>query len=235
MKSKLISIVSVVGFTTSVSFGALYTVNNGTGNTASGFITSGGGTFRSASAPPTTNVPAAVGDAFSTGGGIWAGPGVVAFGYFTTDVLAGLTKTQLVSSFVQFGNAGAFALNGTTGNRSVYSSPQNVTVLGSTFDTKSIYVFAGNGTSFNDSTEFSVAKSAFTFNSSDDSATAPISLVVRPANSTVLFGTLAANVQTANTDASTTPGWTMAAPVPEPSVALLGVLGVLGLLRRRRN
>ncbi len=222
MKTKLIAMVAF-SVTSSLSFGALYTLNNGSGSTASGIITKNGQTFRSGTV---------AGAPFSTGGGTSGGPGVVGFGIFSTDSLDGLTGVQLVSAFTQFGNAGTFAATGTTGNRSVFSSPQNVAVTGSVFANQFMYMFAGNGSTYSNSTEWVVAKSTFQFLASDDSATAPIVKTIRPDNSAILFGLPAANVQTANTDTSTTPGWTM---VPEPSTALLGAIGVLGLLRRRRN
>jgi hypothetical protein len=224
MKKTILAIIALAT-SSSLSFAALYTLNNGTGSTASGIQTSTGATFRAGTT---------AGDAFATGGGTSAGPGIVAFGIFSTDTLTGLTASQLIAAFTPFGTPGAFAATGTTGNRSVFSSAQNVTVAGSSFDLKNMYLFVGNGTTFAGSTEFLVAKSTLTFNSGDDSATAPIVQTIRPSNSTVLFGALATSVQTANTDGSATPGWTTAA-IPEPSATILGVVGALSILRRRRN
>lgn len=209
-----------------VAVGALYTINSGSGSTASGIQDSLGRTFRSATA---------AGDAFPTGGGTSAGPGVVAFGIFSTDQLSNLQTTNLVSAFTGFGNTATFNSTGTTGNRSVYTSPQTAQVTGSPFNGQNVYLFAGNGTTFSNSTQFLVVKSGFQFSAAQDSVPTPQVWTIRPDNSTLLFGTSATNVQTANTDTSVTAGWQMATPVPEPSAAILGSLGALVLLRRRRN
>jgi hypothetical protein len=120
----------------------------------------------------------------------------------------------------------------------VFNNALNQTI-GTTFNTKSIYMFAGNGATLTGSTQFLVVKmDATTFAIGDDTANAvtPKTITINPGNSTTLLGSEITNVFTTNTDASTTAGWQMAAltPVPEPSAALLGMLGALGLLRRRR-
>lgn len=227
MKNKLFVAMATVALSSPGAFAALYTVNSGTGATASGIVNLAGNAFRGGTL---------AGDAFTgTAGGISAGPGVIGFGIFSTDVLADLSAQDLVSAFTVFGGSVAFNTAGTTGNRSVYTSPQGVTVTGSNFAGRNIYLFAGNGTTFANSTQFMVAKSTFLFNAADDALPTPTVLTIRPDNSTLLFGTPAANVLTASTDTSITPGWQMAAPIPEPSAALLGAIGALGLLRRRRN
>jgi hypothetical protein len=225
MKNKYSAILALA-LTWSSASGALITLNNGSGNTASGIQTTDLGTFRSGTVD---------GSAFTTGGGTSAGPGVVAFGFFSTDNLGSVASpASLASLFTQFGNTVTFNANGTTGNRSVFSSAQNVTVSGSSFADKFIYLFVGNGTTFLDSTEFLVAKSTLTFAQVADATPTPTVLTIRPDNSVNLLGTEITNVQTANVDTSTTAGWQTAALVPEPSSALLGLLGVVGLLRRRR-
>jgi hypothetical protein len=234
MKTKLITL-ATVGLTACMSYAASYTLNNGTGSTASGITTLSGGTFRAVNPSNPAQTPTNIGDAFPVGGGTWAGPGVVAFGIFSTDDFSGFSSTgEFIAAFTVFGPTNAFAQNGTTGNRSVFSLPAtNVAVTGTQFAGKNQYLFAGNGTTFANSTELLVVKSNFLFNASDDNVATPIVQTVRPSVSTVLFGSVVSNVQTANTDASATEGWQMAA-VPEPSAALLGALGALGLLRRRR-
>jgi hypothetical protein len=224
MKAKYTAILALL-FAWSSASGALITLNNGSGATASGIQTSSGSTFRSGTLD---------GTAFATGGGTSAGPGVVAFGFFSTDDLGSAGSVSgLVGLFTQFGTTVTFNASGTTGNRSVFSSAQNVTVTGSSFQDKFIYLFAGNGSTLLDSTEFVVAKSTLTFAQVSDSTPTPTVLTIRPENSVALFGTTVPNVQTANTDTSTTAGWQMAV-IPEPSTALLGLLGVAGLMRRRR-
>ena len=226
MKNKLFTALALLGLSTPSVFAALYTVNSGTGSTASGIVDMAGNAFRGGTLP---------GAAFTgTTGGISAGPGVIGFGIFSTDTLTGLSPTNLVAAFTVFGGTVAFNTAGTTGNRSVYTDPHGLTVTGSVFAGKNIYLFAGNGTSLALSTEFVVAKSAFLFNAADDALPTPTVYTIRPDNYTLLYGSSIANVYTASTDTSVTPGWQMYG-VPEPSAALLGALGALGLLRRRRN
>jgi hypothetical protein len=227
MKTKIALLITVASLGSANA--ALYTLNNGSGSTAAGIQTLDGSTFRSG---------VAAGNAFTgTNLGISAGSGVVSFGFFSTDDFSTTsTSADLVSLFTRFGAEGTFAAGSTGGNRSVFSSPQNQTI-GTTFNDKHIYLFVGNASSYLASTEFLVAKFDTKFAVADDTTNAvtPKLLTINPGNSQVLIGSEIANVWTTNTDASTTAGWQMAVLVPEPSSALLGAIGALGLLRRRRN
>jgi hypothetical protein len=226
MKKTILFAVFAAGIVSSQA--ALYTLNAGTGAVATGIITSDGKTFRAG----TTD-----GDVFTGNPGISGGPGVVAFGVFSTDNFAGITQpSQITSLFTSFGAPNAFAAAGTGGNRSIFSIARNVDITGSAFANKNIYLFAGNGTTFAESTEFLVVKMNQTFLPGDDSAFAvvPNVITISPANSSVLLGKLVADVRTTNSDASVTPGWQTVVLIPEPSTALLGLIGALGLLRRRR-
>lgn len=211
---------------------ALYTLNGGTtASAAAGVETMEGRTFRSG----TTDGTAFTG----TNAGVSAGPGIVAFGIFSTDNFSGvLDGAGLVSLFTQFGSTSySFASGGTSGQRSIFSIPQSAKITDSAFANKAVYFFAGNGTTFAGSTQFLIAKmDTITFVPGDDTAnaTAPKIISINPANSTALLGSEVANVWTTNSDATQTPGWQMATLIPETSTALLGALGALGLLRRRR-
>ena len=212
----------VATFAVSSTHAALITLNNGASATASGIRTIEGLTFRGE-----TTAGAELG---GTNGGLSAGPGTIAFGIFTTTIDQSTTD---FSTFVPFGNILTFAAGGAFGNRSVFSLPQNVTVAGSQFAGQNIILFAGNGTTFANSDQGLVVDTGIAFNSVSDGSPTPTTFTVRPSNSTVLFGSVVPNVFTTNTDTSVTEGWQMA-PIPEPSAALLGALGALGLLRRRR-
>jgi len=227
MKLSLLAISAVLAVSASA---ASYSFSNGSGSTASGISDLSGNTFSSS---------VANGVGFATGGGTSAGSGVVGIGIFSTDSLSGLGASALIADFTSLtGVTSAFAVSGATGNRGIFSSTaSNITITGSAFENKNMYLFAGNGSTFALSTQFLVVKLATQFLGSDDSIPTATAELFRPsggpAATTLLVGTNAANVQTANTDASTTPGWAMVS-VPESSTALLGALGALALLRRRR-
>lgn len=225
MNRKLVVLLSLVAVSTTASYGALYTLSSGVSSSASGIVDSQGRAFRGGTS---------VGAAFTgAAGGTSAGPGVIGFGIFSTDNLSAFSTTQLLSAFTGFGLPVAFNVAGTTGNRSVYSSAQSQAVLGSPFAGKPVYIFAGNGTTYGNSTEFLIVKaSTLTFNAADDNVPTPNSYVITPDNSSVLFGSIVNDVKTSSSDTSVNPGWQM---VPEPSAAILGTLGALVLLRRRRN
>lgn len=224
MKTKL-SLLFASALAASTASGALITLNNGGGAGAFGIQTTEGHTFRNGTV---------AGEAFAAGGGISAGAGVVAFGVFSTDDLTGATTpSELIGLFTQFGGTVAFNQAGPVGNRSVFSSAQNVTVTGSDFAGKVIYLLAGNGSTLEGSSQFLVLKSTLAFNTVSDDTPTPTVLTISPANSSVLIGSAVANVQTTNTDTTTTAGWEMAV-IPEPSTALLGLLGLAGMMRRKR-
>ena len=202
---KTISILIVsVALVASLS-AASYFFNNGASSSASGIADVMGHTF-------SNSTPA--GSAFPSGGGISAGPGVVGIGIFSTDNLEGLDSQSLIADFTSLtGLTNAFAAAGPLGNRGMFSYiAVSIPIAGTVFENQNMYLFAGNGTTF--STE-----------------------ILRPtggtAETTLLLGTNVPNVQTLNTDASITPGWALVT-VPESSTALLGALGALALLRRRR-
>lgn len=211
------------------SFGALYTLNNGTGTSASGIQTMSGDTFRGSTLPG-----ASLG---GTNGGISAGPGVIAIGIFSTDNLASLADTtSLLAAFTQFGAAGAFSGGSTTGQRSIFSLPTSGTVKDSVFENKPIYLLVGNGTALSGSSEFLVVKTTTMFTAAQDLLPTALTVTVRPSDvgSSLLLGSVVPDVKTTNSDATATQGWKMTTLVPETSTALLGALGALGLLRRRR-
>lgn len=227
MKVKLLFI-AAAGMLAIPCNAAVYAFSNGASTTASGVQTMEGYVFQNGSTS---------GKAFASGGGISAGPGVVAVGIFSSDDFAGIAdSSQLVSMFTNFGGAtNSYANAGPLGLRSVMSlSSPSVLVAGSEFAGKNMYFFSGNGTTLQNSTQFLVFKSATLFQVADDSSPTAIGVVFRPGSGTTLFGSEVASVKTTNTDASATAGWQMATAIPEPSALLLGALGALGFLRRRR-
>ena len=212
------------------AFGAttIYTVTTGTTATSNGIANSAGLQFQNASVPAT----------FTS-----AGPGTVAIGYFSiTDsaITAATSASTLIDSFNNWNTSGTSTFNspGPSQQRGVFSitaAARDLTVgTGTSFNLKNMYVFVGNGTSYANSTEFLVLKLSHTFNSAESGPTA-FSKTVSLATATLLFGSNDNDVRTTSADSSVTAGWNTAAPIPETSTSLLGAIGALALLRRRRN
>ena len=172
----------------------------------------------------------------------FAGPGVISWGYFNisdAQITGAASASTLVNAFQNWNTAGTgtFAAPGPGGNRGTFNFNAAAADLqtggaGAAFQNKNMYVFVGSGATFATSGEFLVLKTTFTFDAAESGPTAFLKTITT-SNATPLFGSAVANVFTTTTDASQTPGWQTA--VPEPSAALLGAIGALGLLRRRRN
>lgn len=109
------------------------------------------------------------------------------------------------------------------------------TVAGSSFENKNMYIMVGNGLTFASSTEFLILKSTAQFLAANDPTLPNVTVRFTDSNTSVLFGTTGASVQTTQTDATSNASWRTAAPIPETSTSLLGAIGALALLRRRRN
>mgnify|MGYP003576667777 CR=1 FL=1 len=213
------------------AYSATYTFNNGSGAATNGIADSLGRAFRGLTNP---------GDALGgTNGGISGGGGVVAVGFFSTDNLSEVTSgSSLLALFTAFptsATTGAFTQGGGAGPRGVFSlgAPASQ-VAGSEFLGKNMYLLVGNGTTLANSTEFLVVKNTKTFDAADDGVATGVTVTFNAANSTVLLGSVLNDVRTTNGDTSVTPGWGTIVPIPEPSAALLGLLGAIGLIRRRR-
>jgi hypothetical protein len=228
MKSKLITFALTIA-SASTSFGALYTVTTGATANSNGIAPTGLLTDVAA--------PALIGA--YTGYQSPGTPGIVAYGVFSTltssTLLQAATKGQIIGDFTQFGASGSFNSAGPSGQKGLFSRASSATVTGSVFDAKNIYILVGNGLSFAESTEFLVLKNSTLFSAAQDAIPTPANVTITTANTELLFGRQIADLRTTTSDASVTPGWGTAIAVPEPSAALLGALGALGLLRRRRN
>lgn len=216
MKLKLLKVTIAIGLTASSASAALYTITTGTGNAVNGFANSAGMAFQNNS---TTGFPA----------------GGVSVGIFSTDDFSTVTSaSQLLGLFTVYSQNGIFSNAGPTGQRGTFALAGNQTIAGSAFDGKNIYVLVGNSPALADATEFAILKTNFTFSAGDDPTPTPITRTITAGNSQLLWGRQADDLKTTNTDASVNAGWQTAVLVPEPSALLLGALGALGLLRRRR-
>jgi hypothetical protein len=179
------------------------------------------------------------GIADSTGAAFQTTSAQLTFGYFlgvTDGEIATMTAPSLLTAFQAWGPAGAnFTAAGPLGARGYasYAAPARA-VTGSSFDNMNMYVLVGNAADYRAASEFLILKTSFVFAAADDAVATPILKTFTSANSQVLLGGTLADLKTTNSDSSANPGWTTAVPVPETSTALLGALGALGLLRRRR-
>ncbi len=223
MKSKILSLLFC---TLSFSQAATYVLTNNQGSPASSnAITNSAGTaFRSGVA------------------------GVASVGYFNVDdaSLTGATSSSIfTSNFVAWNTATSPNADGSVNfvnsvtpvfARGYFTmNAASRTVSGSAFANKNMYILVGNGLTFAASTEFLVLKSTAQFLASDDPTLPNVTVRFTNSNTSVLFGTTGSSVQTTQTDATSNPSWATAAPIPETSTSLLGAIGALALLRRRRN
>lgn len=211
MISKLIVVkASVLIFSGMVgtTFGATFAVSNGSGDTAFGIGDSSGDAFQ----------------------GI---EGIVSIGVFSSDDFFNFSSPDFVSNFTSFGTTDDFLAPGPFGNNGIFDLSATATAADEPFVDQPIVAFFGNAATFAEATEFLVLDLGRNFMASDDDITTPIDIAVTDAT-TVLFGGTVANISTFNGDTSTQQGFITAAPVPEPSSFLLGALGALALLRRKR-
>ena len=224
MKTK-VSVLASLLFAASVGMvsAASYTLQTGATATSNGFANSAGLVYQNSASAS------------------FAGPGTVGFGIFTisdAQISAAANGGVLTSAFVGFGTTptGTFTAPGLSANAGTFSRNSTGTVTGSSFASSLVYLFVGNGTTYANSTEFGVFKTTFSYLAGDDAIPTPIVYTVTNSNTSVLIGSTTSDVKTTGTDASVTPGFrTAAVGIPEPSAALLGAIGALGLLRRRRN
>lgn len=168
----------------------------------------------------------------ATGSLIANGTGFVATGYFASlsDIMvtASLDAAALGADFQVF-NSGSF----NSGN-GLYLFGSN-TNSNAAFNTQAVYTVIGNGTSIATSTQLLIAKHTTTFQA-DPTVTNPAVLSNTAGSGNVLtllkgnFGTFSADF-----GAGPSQAYSLSILIPEPSTALLGAVGALGLLRRRRN
>ena len=152
-------------------------------------------------------------------------------GYFSSSIdFAATTFTAIQSAFVSIDNSPL-----TGGSRSGLFTGQTFNgALPSGFFAKDAYIVVANNSNFASATLFAVFNAGVKFTTPD--ALGNSSQTLDGAN--VVFGTVRSvtTQPTGVTNANFTNGVVLvASQVPEPSSALLGAVGILGLLRRRRN
>ncbi len=217
MKTTLLLAASVIGLA-APAMAASYTVTNSSGGTLTQSVVDASGNFFSG--------------------------GVALFGYYTSDRDAAITSSTTTAGILQsFVLVGSGAINPTTGAtpiQGVFSAAGNadITTAGAAGG-RAIYVLLGNASTFEASTQVAVLKMSSSFATSEP-ATATISLrnTASPTDEpgTMLFGghnLFSGDPTPTSTGGAAQPFYSLAA-IPEPSTALLGAIGALGLLRRRR-
>ena len=169
--------------------------------------------------------------------------GYVGIGAFST--LPDFTADDGVaveSLFNQLGNAGSFNYTiAGTGVPGIFSHSASEPIIeggqGAEFIGQNIFVVIGNGASIGASSELFVLDSGKTFGADNPSFNETIDFNGATPG-TILFGRddfSGGELETsAGNFGSSDQSYQTAQLVPEPSVALLGLLGGLGLLRRRR-
>jgi MYXO-CTERM domain-containing protein len=190
---------------------ATYTITNGSGSSAFG-----------------------IGD--SSGDGFVGIEGVAALGVYSSTDFATFTAQDFIANFTVFGvptqtnfrEAGIFGNNGT-----FEYSPAGL-AANAPYVNQAMLVLVGNAATFALATEFLVLDLGRNFLAADDQVATPQTVAIT-GSTVVLFGSTIPNMPTFNNDTTINQGFLTAAPIPEPSAALLGALGALALLRRRRN
>jgi hypothetical protein len=173
-----------------------------------------------------SNGPTNTREVANSGGTLVTGFGAV--GIIDESGITGVTTTYDALAFEQWGSASGNVTTSTTGQ---FSFTANVNPTGTNFSGRNIYLLVGfGGTNLATSTELFIYSFNTTFGVANSGT--PINLTLGNGNiGTTLFGTEVGNPETAGSGRFRSAAL---APVPEPSAALLGMLGALGLLRRRR-
>lgn len=157
--------------------------------------------------------------------------GFGAFGVLNEAGITGATTTFAGLNFTQYG-AGAGAISTSTSGQFSFTDQVNMTPggAGDPFNGKNIYLVAGfGGTNLATSTSLFIYKFSDTFGLVDSATT--ITETLSSNAGTTLLGT---EVGSPMTQAAGRFAAAALTAVPETSTALLGALGALGLLRRRR-
>jgi hypothetical protein len=175
--------------------------------------------------------------------------GIVAIGHFNGSTPNVEDKNALVAGFTTLhsGLVGAFSIDlegaypgyiqvdgtpGTPGTPDPYPGSQ-ITDTNPLIGTL-VYMFVGNASTFAASTHFALA-SIGTFASDDPNEQ---QYTADPASASIVGGLGAFDTWFGGPVTAVSGNYTtlkLVAPVPEPSAALLGAIGALALLRRRRN
>jgi hypothetical protein len=212
---------------TLASNAATYIVQNAAGNNSSVFVNAAGVRLSGNGASSGVNTSVI---------------GSASFGYFSaeTGVTTATTGAELLTNFVQFGTGFKLFNNPTTPTNYLGLFSATATVTGASltpFVGQSIYAVVTNAATINSGTEYFIFKFNSTFSDSEP-VNVTLTLDTASTNGNVLFGSKTGpSLTAAGIDSSAEASFQLASlsAVPETSTSLLGALGALALLRRRRN
>ena len=162
--------------------------------------------------------------------------GFGAIGYLNESGINGLATTFNGLGFTQYGVAAGGVTTGTSGQFS-YTDNLNLSLPANAgFLNKNIYLLVGfGGTSLATSTELFIYKFSATFGAAESGLPITQTLTDPATPGTQLFGTTTGGNPQSVAAARYVAAAITAEPVPETSTTLLGAIGALALLRRRRN
>lgn len=185
-----------------------------------------------------------------SGAAIPGASGFTAVGYFASTVDSSYFATtfaaDIEANFRQLGSSGTFGVDVGGGNvaSGLFSLAGSAAITSGTnadFIGQDIYAVVGNGSSIATSTELMVIMAGQQFAADNPAFNASVNL--QAGDGTVIFGSEAYDgsggilLSFGGTDytGAANSYQTAAVLIPEPSVALLGALGLLGVVRRRRR
>ncbi len=202
-------------------------------------------TFKNAGTDATTyGVTDMTGVALTGNAPVGYARGIIQLGTFNLDdaTLAISDQTAIVGAFSGFGSVSNFsnrqAPASLTGQFNITTA--NVPITGNaTFENKPMYAMIANADTFNNATEFLIWNLGRAFQGADDGSPTGVPLgtvdaTYGAAPKLVLGGFDNFQIGTDGNDPTPTPSFNTVVPVPEASSALLGLLGLAGLIRRRR-
>ena len=210
LKSKLLSLFLMLSAIASAESGVVVTISNFQSSTVGIPIVTA------------TGVPVDQGQAFASAGIFDVGVN------FST-----MTLAQILAAFTPV-DATPVALNANFDGLFSAQDLSNQPYASGAFAGSAAYIVIGNSSNFSLATMFAIYSPGAVFPTPDAIGNAAITLSATGTGGWVFGNLRPVTVQPTLPSAAYTTGIQMTTDIPEPTVALLGCLGLLGLIRRRR-